>query len=108
MGNVVPTKATGTREQRLIETAFRQDALTARVDRIATHLNAIAQAQNNAAESNQELQRTVHQLQRDLGDEESDREIERELAAHQYRREQNSSDQEFIKDVYRTPAFLDL
>ena len=96
--NVAPIEVTGMRETGLMEITSRQNALTARVDRIENHLNVIAQDQNNAAESNQALWDNlgkcadlVRQLQ-----------IERILATHQQPHEQNRSDQEFGEQVYRT------
>ena len=90
MENMAPTEATGTWEPRFAEISSRHCALTTRMDRIETHVNAIAQDQNNAADPNQALCRNVLQMQgrlRDMESDESYQEIERELQSHQHRRE---------------------
>ena len=77
MENVVPTETIGAWESRLTEITSRQNVLTTRIGQIETRLSAIAQDQNNAADSNQALWRTVQQIQgglRDMESDESDRE----------------------------------
>ena len=105
---MAPTEVTGEQEiglREFREITSRQDALTARMDRVDNHLNVIAQDQNNAAESNQalwiNLEQCVDQVRRlqdrfhDISSEES--KIERILTENQRPCEQNRnrSDQEF-------------